>query len=60
MLPFNNHAMQLTPHFAMEEFLASELAARLSIDNTPPMDIVVKPGVTWIHNSNEAGGPVVA
>src|SRR5436309_7410455 len=24
-----------------------------------PMDIVVKPGVTWTHNSNEAGRPVV-
>jgi hypothetical protein len=24
------------------------------------MDIVVKPGVTWTHNSNEAGGPVLA
>jgi zinc D-Ala-D-Ala carboxypeptidase len=28
--------MQLTPHFSLEELIASETAARFGIDNTPP------------------------
>lgn len=31
--------MQLSEHFSLEELIASETAARLGIDNTPPPDI---------------------
>src|ERR1051325_8425715 len=34
--------MQLTEHFSLEELIASEVAARKGIDNTPPDDIVAK------------------
>jgi zinc D-Ala-D-Ala carboxypeptidase len=32
--------MQLTEHFSLEELIASEVAARSGIDNTPPANIV--------------------
>src|SRR5262249_23987307 len=32
--------MQLTEHFSLEELVASEVAARSGIDNTPPPGIV--------------------
>lgn len=32
--------MQLTQHFTLEELTASDTAARLSIDNTPPAEVV--------------------
>lgn len=33
--------MQLSEHFSLEELVASESAARLGIDNTPPAEIVL-------------------
>lgn len=33
--------MQLTEHFSLEELIASEVAARKHIDNTPPGDLIV-------------------
>ena len=32
--------MQLTEHFSLEELIASEVAARSGIDNTPPGDLM--------------------
>lgn len=32
--------MQLSEHFSLEELIASEVAARQGIDNTPPPDII--------------------
>jgi hypothetical protein len=32
--------MQLTPHFSLEELIASEIAARQGIDNTPSAEII--------------------
>jgi hypothetical protein len=32
--------VKLTPHFSLEEFVASEVAARAGIDNTPSVEIV--------------------
>jgi hypothetical protein len=34
--------MQLSPHFELSEFVVSETAARLGIDNTPPPAVVEK------------------
>jgi len=33
--------MQLSEHFSLEELIASEVAARLGIDNTPPAEIAL-------------------
>jgi uncharacterized protein YcbK (DUF882 family) len=33
--------MQLSEHFSLEELIASEVAARLDVDNTPPADIAL-------------------
>jgi hypothetical protein len=33
--------MQLSPHFSLEELIASEVAARSGIDNTPPADVLM-------------------
>jgi zinc D-Ala-D-Ala carboxypeptidase len=33
--------MQLSEHFSLEELIASEAAARLGIDNTPPAEIAL-------------------
>lgn len=35
-----NAPMMLSPHFALAEFLVSETAARLGIDNDPPLEVV--------------------
>lgn len=32
--------MNLSPHFTLEEFITSQTAARLDIDNTPPQTVV--------------------
>ena len=32
--------MQLTPHFSLEELIASQTAARLGIDNTPTAEVL--------------------
>lgn len=32
--------MNLSPHFTLDELVASQTAARLGIDNTPPADII--------------------
>ena len=32
--------MMLTPHFALDEFIVSQEAARRGIDNTPPAEVV--------------------
>lgn len=32
--------MKLTPHFSLEELIASEVAARKHIDNHPPQDVL--------------------
>lgn len=37
--------MQLTPHFSLEELIASQTAARLGIDNTPSAWITANLGV---------------
>ena len=33
--------MRLSPYFDLEEFTVSQTAARLGLDNTPPLDVVV-------------------
>lgn len=33
---------QLTPHFSLEELVASDIAMRRGIDNTPPLDIAIR------------------
>ena len=34
--------MQLTPHFALQEFTSSDVAARLGIDNEPGIDTILR------------------
>jgi hypothetical protein len=36
--------MQLSEHFSLEELIASEVAARLGIDNTPPAEMALAKG----------------
>lgn len=36
----NTHEMKLSEHFTLEEMIASDLAARYDIDNTPPPEII--------------------
>lgn len=38
--------MQLSPHFSLEEFIASATAARLGIDNTPSPEILERLKIT--------------
>lgn len=35
---------RLSPHFTLEEFLRSDVAAALHIDNSPPVELVVRMG----------------
>lgn len=54
--------MQLTPHFTLAELTASETAARLGIDNTPPLAVMADLRATalMLEKVREIlGGPIL-